>query len=309
MGVMTTILILLPHLQGYVISMEQPSAHLRTVEHLVEMGNSWTKGYQELQTNKQRRIRGTSIDCSQRLDNMLRSCEVAAATPVPSPTPAAATDATPLQEQTVEAPLYFCGANCSHLAFLYAAECSWQHQFLINVTGACKLAGTSLTLECIYAVVMLKQGITACTRVILDVESTHDNRPLFDPSKSYVQRQCCSLETSYSTEVPHEVHVDRMGNPITEPPLEPPWLLSNSSEYQPLVDITSTDLCVAPDVTTTTTTEVSPTMPNFTASDSSSESKTHATTSSAHTSSLHSVCRLYYACMSVLICLYTLRSL
>lgn len=285
-----TLLLLLPSLQAYAIrtDQKQPSAHLKTVEHVVEVRGS---SDQESVRHKSRAIRGTNSECSQeRLDSILRSCEMAASTTVPSPTPVAGTEDT-LIDRTVDAPLYFCGANCSHLALIYAAECSMQ-EFLVNVTGACKLMGLNLTLECIYAVVTVKQGITACTRIILDVESSHDEdmpSSLFDPSKEYMGEQCCSLQTSYSHEVMHEVYVDRMGNAITEPPLIPPWLMTNSSEYQPLVDITNSDLCVVSP--TTGTTESLPTALNLTDSDKT------ITTSSAHTISLHSLCRLLHVCM------------
>ena len=290
------VLILLPHLeiQAYMLKPEQEELqpllhfdHLTAVEHVVTLREPQSARLTRRQTNN---------ECNQeRIDSMLRSCEIAASTPVPSPTPMVGTEST-LDERTVDAPLYFCGPNCSGLAFLYAAECGVP-EFIINVTGSCKLRGSNLILQCIYSVVIVKRGITACTRMILDVESS-DEEMLFDPTKEYVEDQCCSLETNYSDALMFNVYVDRMGNAVTEPPLVPPWLMSNSSEYQPVMDITSTDLCtVAP--TTLSTTELSSTAANMT-----DDMVTETTNAAAHTISLYTMWHIFmYCCLCFILSL------
>ena len=209
-------------------------------------------------TLKKRRISRNVIDrrmaqCSQeRLDSMLASCEAAASSRDPSSSSSSSS--------------FFCGSGCSHEVFRYAAECSGQ-QFMVNVSGACKLRGnTNLTVECIYAVVIVTHGITACTKMVADVDPSHDDlSPLLGSGgarkgSDYVEEACCSLETSYNSDVIHEVYVDpTTGTPVTQPPLVPPWLQTSSVDYQAVVDVVGSDLCLEDVATTTTTTEATTT--------------------------------------------------
>ena len=228
-------------------SIQSSSLRLKTMEQVVEPWSS-------KDNLRQKRLVGRDASnerCSQeRLESMLRSCEMAASPAASSPA-ATSTDGS----LSTEAPLFFCGANCSHLALLYAIECS-NNEFLVNVSGACKLPGQNLSVECIYAVVIVKQGITACTRMVIDEESesSHEEEAsnLFDRTKQYVDEQCCSLETRYQSQVEHMVYVDRQRRIVTNPPLIPPWLATNASEYQPVVDITSGELCMAKNTAQTT---------------------------------------------------------
>lgn len=241
----------------------QPSMHLRVVEEAVQVrrqyqqeklssSRSSIQGIGSLKTARKLRKRHSAkniIDrrmarCSQeRLDSMLASCEAAASA------------------KDSSSSSFFCGSGCSHEVFRFAADCNDQ-QFVVNVTGACKLRGNAnLTVECVYAVVIVTHGITACTKMVVDVDPSHDDlSPLLDSSarksSDYVEEACCSLQTSYESDVVHEVYVDpATGRPVTEPPLVPPWLQSSSGDYQAVVDVVGSGLCLADVATTTTATE------------------------------------------------------
>lgn len=213
---------------------------LRMAEHTMQ------RYHQEPQIRISKR---SSDQCGQeRLDSILRACEAAAS--APSGLLMAATSSGSVS--TEQGPLVFCGADCKHRVILYANQCN-NNEFLVNVSGACKLSGSTLTVECIYAVVLVKTGITSCIKMALDVDSTHkDIMPPLEGSREYVDRQCCSLESAYESDVVHEVYADSMGRAVIEPRLEPPWLQTNSSDYQAVIDVVNSELCLVQ----TTTTEV-----------------------------------------------------
>ena len=188
------------------------SHHLKTVEHSIDI----------MDTLDRRQMKRDSGRCSQeRLDALLRSCEEAASF---------------IPTSDSNSPLFFCGSNCSHLAITYANECSGQ-ELLVNISGACKLESNSsnITIECIYAVVIVKQGITSCTKMLQDVESTHEDFNLSD-STTLVEEKCCSLQTEYDCDAMHDVYIDRDNERlITDPPLVPPWL--RTDPYQLIQDV------------------------------------------------------------------------
>lgn len=231
----------------------QPT-QLRTVESVVRVDKHHQET-EDLQMHRsdltKRSVTRESDPCSQeRLDSLLRSCENAAT--------ASSVTAT---EDTTQAPLRFCGADCSHLVFLYANDCSSQ-EFLVNISGACKSSGGNFTVECIYAVVLVKSGISTCTKMVLDVDPIHEDLPM-DDSRAYVDRQCCFVQTTYESEVVHEIYVDRTGRPVTNPPLEPPWLGTNSSDYRAVIEVLDTKLCLIPEPVTTTVATASPTTTDY----------------------------------------------
>lgn len=212
--------------------------------------------------------RSTSGCSEERLENLLRSCRASAAAS--------------LAESSSEAPLLFCGADCSHLVFLYASECSMQ-EFILNISGACKKRGNDFVIDCLYAVVIVKSGITACTKMMLNIDSRHDGlADLFDSSNEYVNEQCCSLETSYSSTVLHDVYVD--GNTrraVTVPPLQAPWQGIDPRNYDPVVEITNGDICLAStrSVTASSTTDILNITTHTTSMASSTTSTTEGTPS------------------------------
>lgn len=198
-----------------------------------------------LQEPQRHHDKRSSHQCGhERLESVLRSCESAASATLPVPTVSSTSGSVSTDTQ---GPLVFCGADCNHKVILYANECNNQ-EFLVQVGGACKLSGRNLTVECIYAVVLVKMGITSCIKMALDVDSTHEDLTLapLEGSREYLDRQCCSLETSYESNVMHVVHADSMGRAVIDPPLEPPWLQTNSSDYQAVIDVVSSELCLVP---------------------------------------------------------------
>ena len=200
----------------------------------------------------------SSEECGQeRLDSVLRSCEAAASSSLSAPPPTMTMN----RDDPTADPLVFCGADCSHLVITYVSECG-RNEFLVNVSGACKLSGQNLTVECVYAVVLVKMGITSCIKMVVDVDAMHEIdgiAPTVPDSREYIDEQCCSLETSYESVVIHEVRADTMGRPVIEPPLEPPWLQANASDVQAVLDVISSELCLVPLPTEpATTTELIP---------------------------------------------------
>lgn len=236
----------IPVLQGHVVGEDWHSSvntpaikQLRITEQVVKM-----QGHQD--SYRHMDVKRSSHECRQeRLDSILSSCEAAvAATSGSAPTT-----------------LVFCGADCNHLVINYANECS-NSEFLVNISGACKLSGSNLTVECVYAVILVKMGITSCIKMVADVDSTRHEIDGLAPTppqfREYIDEQCCSLETSYESFVTHEVYADRMGRPVIEPPLVPPWLQTNSSDYQAVIDVATTELCLVPLPTELPTTEFEP---------------------------------------------------
>ena len=148
----------------------------------------------------------------------------------------------------------FCGPSCSNLVFRYVNVCNLQ-EFLLNVSGACKLDGSTFTVRCIHAVVVIKPGAGYCSRTLQDSE-LHSVRSLLDPSKHYTESQCCSLQIYHNSSLPgHEIIYDHTVQKLrVEPPLEPPWL--NMSEYGPVLDITKSDLCIQEATTAAATSEL-----------------------------------------------------
>ena len=216
------------------------SHHLKTVEHSIDiMDTNQASGHGKLDRRQMKRDSGR---CSQeRLDALLRSCEEAASF---------------IPTSDSNSPLFFCGSNCSHLAITYANECSGQ-ELLVNISGACKLESNSIniTIECIYAVVIVKQGITSCTKMLQDVESTHEDLNLSD-STTLVEEKCCSLQTEYESDVMHSIHIDRdTGRLVTSPALEPPWLRTDSNAYEAIRDVLRSELCTKTSVADTEATE------------------------------------------------------
>ncbi len=140
--------------------------------------------------------------------------------------------------------MFFCGPHCSHLAFNYAHLCN-MNEFVINVSGACKLKGANVTVQCIYATVIVKDGLTTCAKRVVDIEANHNISSMVDSTQEYIDSQCCSLQCSHSNTSSHDVFVERnTGKILVEPPLLPPWTNINASEYQPLIDVTSSELCL-----------------------------------------------------------------
>lgn len=289
------VLLLMPLNQAFIIKPDdgsKRSAHFKTVEYAVEKREQYESSREsprKLKSDTRRSIHslGASQCSQQRLEDMLRSCEAAAAIPAPRSTSDPPTQNT-LRDRTKDAPLYFCGPNCSHLVFIYANECNMR-EFLVNVSGACKLQGENLTIECIFAVVIVKEGIAACTKMVLDINSMHDiddNFTNLDDSSQYVDEQCCSLETSYQSDVTHTVSINTMGRIVTNPPLEPPWLMTNSSSYQAVLDVVSSNLCLVATTTgTTITTTITGSLPN------SQNMSTTMHNGVYRTLSLHWICR------------------
>lgn len=235
-------LLVIPNLEGHMLGSQLESRHptqLRIAEQVTSV-----------QGHPQHIGKRSSQQCGQeRLDSVLRSCEAAA-----SALPMVSSTGGPVSSD----PLVFCGADCNHKVILYANDCN-NGEFLVNVSGACKLGGSNLTVECIYAVVLVKMGITSCTKMALDVDSTHEEvipPSAIESSREYVDDVCCSLETSYESDVMHVVRADSMGRAVIEPPLEPPWLRTNSSDYQAVIDVVSSELCLVPTTTMEVTTRV-----------------------------------------------------
>lgn len=137
----------------------------------------------------------------------------------------------------------FCGSSCSHLVFAYTNVCGLQ-EFIVNVSGACKLSGSDFRVNCIHAAVVVKPGIVSCMNTHQESVS-HNVSHLVDASRVYRQSQCCSLRTSYNSSLPgHELKLDpQLGDFRVDPPLIPPWKEMALSEYQPVLDITRTALC------------------------------------------------------------------
>jgi hypothetical protein len=210
---------------------------LRVAEQVVTM-------QRHTDSNSHADVKRSSRECGQeRLESVLRSCEAAAGSSTPLPAATTSDGNIPMT-----GPLMFCGASCNHLVIAYANECS-QNEFLVNVSGACKLRGTNMTVECVFAVVLVKMGITSCIKMVADVESAHEIvgiQPDSLQSREFVEEQCCSLETSYESTVMHDVYADSMGRPMIEPALEPPWVRTNATDYQAVLDVVSSELCLIP---------------------------------------------------------------
>lgn len=202
------------------------------------------------ENSSSRRKRWTSIDdieCNQNsLEAILENCENAAAASIQTLASA------PSRSKRNTGSASFCGSSCSNLVFTYVNVCGLQ-EFLVNVSGACKLDGNNFTVHCIHAVVVVKPGIVSCTKT-LQASDSHDIRHLVDASKSYTESQCCSLQTHYNSSLPgHDIIFDRTIQKFRiEPPLVPPWQIM--SNYSPLLDVTRSDLCVQQVTTETSTT-------------------------------------------------------
>lgn len=242
---------LIPALHGHVVGEDWHNSELATKPLQLRIAEQAITMQRRQDPHRHMDVKRVSPECGQeRLDSILRSCQAAAA-PLPTATPTSGSIPT-------TDPLVFCGADCNHLVITYANECS-DNEFLVNISGACKMSGGNLTVECVYAVVLVKMGITSCIKMVVDVVSTHkiDGVALTQPQfGEYVDEQCCSLETLYESIVTHEVYADRMGRPVIEPPLEPPWLRTISSDYQPVIDVVTTELCLAQLPTELPTTEL-----------------------------------------------------
>lgn len=234
----TLLSLLVPVLHGQVMAKDEQSSSGSHKQGVAEQVDTMQR-HQDLQAHTD--TKRSSQECGQeRLDNLLRSCEAAASVLMPPPSdPTMATDTDSL---------VFCGADCSHLVVMYASECSGG-EFLVNVSGACKLSGQNMTVECVYAVVLVKMGIASCIKTVVDVESTHeiaDIAPTVPDFREYIDEQCCSLETLYDSVVTQEVYADTMGRPVVEPPLQPPWLLTDASDLQDVINVVSSELCLVP---------------------------------------------------------------
>ena len=220
---------------------ESTAPQLRTVEY--EFLDLRTSQGGEIITNganraaAKRRSRSTNSCTQERLDAILQSCE---ATAPPQPQSAAADLST-----------RFCGAGCSHQVIEYASDCSINQEFVVNISGACKLGGENLTLQCIYAVIIARHGLTVCKKMQLGFNFMHEEvQYLFNRAEKYVDETCCSLESSYSDTPTHDIDIDSKGGVVTEPPLMPPWLISNVSDYSAIQEVTRSDLCLKPPTTT-----------------------------------------------------------
>ena len=145
----------------------------------------------------------------------------------------------------------FCGAGCSHMVINYAGICGLQ-EFIVNVSGACKLSGGEFKVNCIHAAVVVKPGIISCMNPHQESVS-HEVSHLVDSTKNYRQSKCCSLHSYSNSSLPgHDIIFDRQTNSFrVDPPLLPPWKTMDVGEYPPIQDLTSSNLCVA-EVTTTT---------------------------------------------------------
>ena len=145
----------------------------------------------------------------------------------------------------------FCGASCSHLVFTYVNICGFQ-EFIVNVSGACKLPGNDFLVNCIHAAVVVKPGIVSCMNTHQESVS-HDVRHLVDTSKTYRQSKCCSLQTDYNSSFPgHDIIYDSEIHDFrVDPPLLPPWKEVDVSEYPPVLDLTRSSLCLEEATTST----------------------------------------------------------
>ncbi len=304
------ILLCIPILQGRSFRIDHErlrrlatsSSQLRTVEHQYldhrsPQNQDHAAGQVHSAAAKTQFKRSTSGCNLERLNSMLSSCERAAA-PVPA-TEASQRDPAPL----------FCGAGCSQQVMHYASECSSNQKFLVTVNGACKLGGVNLTLECVYAVVMVQIGFTFCSKSQQGVDFTHEEvQYLFNKSEQYVEETCCSLQTSYIDNPSHEVIIDTSGRVTTDPPLEPPWLNTNLSDYEAIVEVTRSDLCLKPPTTTVTNSVPSTTTATTAAAVTTSQSEStvirieiNSVVSGVHRISLlSSVLRVICACLLAL---------
>lgn len=202
----------------------------------------WYDSNQKVNAFSSRNKRATPIDeikCNQEsLEALLEICESAAAASVDT-----LYSARSRKTRNADS-VSFCGPSCSNLVFTYVNVCGLQ-EFIVNVSGACKLDGKKFSVHCIHAVVVVKPGIVSCTKTLQE-SVTHDIQHLEDPSKSYRESQCCSLQTYHNSTLPgHDIIFDRNIQKFrVEPPLVPPWKNINVSEYPPVTEVTSSQLCV-----------------------------------------------------------------
>lgn len=218
-----------------------PSSQLRIVEQQYT-NHRQSRDLANHGAEKRRESKRSISDCSsESLASVLRSCEASA-----SPQVADGQNS------------HFCGTGCKALVDNYAAKCSGNNRFSVMVSGACKLAGANLTLECVYAVVIVDDGLTVCERMVQDVDYNHEEvQYLFNRSKEYVEEPCCSLNSTYSDDPVHRVTIDHRGITIT-PALVAPWQNSDTTDYSAIVEVTRSDLCLKPP-TTAATTDLMPT--------------------------------------------------
>ena len=228
------------------LSRESRAPHLKIVEHQYMDHRPSQDGKPANHLNpaaEKREFKRSTSECTQeRLTNMLRSCKDAAI-------PQAA-------NEERDKSTFFCGPACSHQVDEYTRDCTSSNKFIVDVSGACKLGGESPTLECVYAVIVVDNGLTYCARMQQDVDFAHEEAQyLFNRSKQYVDDTCCSLNTTYSDNPSHEVFVeivDGVPDVTTEPALQPPWLRADDvTDYSAIKEVTRSDLCEKQPVTTT----------------------------------------------------------
>jgi len=138
----------------------------------------------------------------------------------------------------------FCGAGCSHMVINYVNICGLQ-EYIVNVSGACKLSGGEFKVNCIHAAVVVKPGIISCMNPHQQSVS-HEVRHIVNFTKNYRQSKCCSLQSYANPSLPgHDIIFDRQTNIFrVDPPLLPPWKAMDISKYPPILDLTSSNLCV-----------------------------------------------------------------
>ena len=205
-----------------------------------------------------------AVQCSsQTLQSIFRTCEGALAGSV-GPQPAT--------QDSIDDSMFFCGAGCRDRILDYAVACHIP-EFILNITGACVVSRTNVTVQCVYAAI-IHSGVTSCMKSVTGFENTvHDievTSPI-DETKRYITPQCCSLQTSFANTTDRNVFVDRNSfKVVVDPPLEPPWVNMNIKDYQPVIEVTKGDLCMEVSTTTTTTEPDTTTIDIITSSSSSS---------------------------------------
>ena len=220
---------------------------------------------EDFSNRRKRSISFNEIQCTpESLLAILQSCEISAAASLNSSS----------SRRKRRDPDSFCGASCSALVFQYVNRCGLQ-EFILNVSGACKLDAEEFTVYYVHAAVVMKPGINKCFRNVKKLES-QDIAHLVDSSRPYVESQCCSMQTYHNSSIPeYAINYDPdQRDYFIEPPLVPPWKIM--TDYPPLSDITTSALCMHSK--TTTTTEVSPTTVPLAASGSNVVSAGHSGT-------------------------------
>ena len=199
-------------------------------------------------------------------------------------------------QSTTTIPQSFCGPNCSNLIFSYVNICNLQ-QFVLNVSGACKLSGSNFIMEWVHAVIIADPLMHQCMKRTLN--ATNPLLPI--QTSQYTQSRCCSLNIAHDNGTMYRIVLDRVERRVhTQPPIEAPWTYMNLSSFQPAINVVNSELCLQPVTTEKPSQSQSP----------ETISMNDVNVTSSEISGSYSVHCMYRLCiLSLLFCLYVLSLL